>query len=76
MYEKGRESIDSEVRKPALYGEVELPCKVQQPIREFVFPVCCLLFWKQAFFMEFACSYELYSPFPVSATGRAKPLGL
>ena len=44
MYEKGRESIDSEVRKPALYGEVELPCKVQQPIRDFVSPVCCLLF--------------------------------
>ena len=54
MYEKGRESIDSEVRKPALYGEVELPCKVQQPIRDFVSPVCCLLFWKQAFFMGFA----------------------
>ena len=69
MYEKGRESIDSEVRKPALYGEVELPCKVQQPIREFVFPVCCLLFWKQAFFMGFACSYELYRPPPVSAAG-------
>ena len=27
MYEKGRESIDSEVRKPALYGEVELRVK-------------------------------------------------
>lgn len=27
-YEKGKPSDDSEVRKPALYGEVKLPCKV------------------------------------------------
>lgn len=24
---------------------------------------CCLLFRKQAFFMEFACSYELYAAY-------------
>ena len=28
LYEKGRGSDDPEVRKPALYGEVKLPCKV------------------------------------------------
>ena len=28
MYEKGKGSNDPEVRKPALYGEVKLPCKV------------------------------------------------
>ena len=28
MYEKGKGSDDPEVRKPALYGEVKLPCKV------------------------------------------------
>ena len=28
MYEKGKGSDDAEVRKPALYGEVKLPCKV------------------------------------------------
>ena len=28
MYEKGKVSDDPEVRKPALYGEVKLPCKV------------------------------------------------
>ena len=27
-YEKGKGSDDPEVRKPALYGEVKLPCKV------------------------------------------------
>lgn len=30
-YEKEKGSGDSGVRKPALYGEVKLPCKVQQP---------------------------------------------
>ena len=28
QYEKGIESDDSGARKPALYGEVKLPCKV------------------------------------------------
>jgi hypothetical protein len=28
LHEKGRRNTDSEVRKPALYGEVKLPCKV------------------------------------------------
>ena len=28
MCEKGKSSDDTEVRKPALYGEVKLPCKV------------------------------------------------
>ena len=28
LCEKGKSSDDTEVRKPALYGEVKLPCKV------------------------------------------------
>ena len=28
QYEKGKRSDNAEVRKPALYGEVKLPCKV------------------------------------------------
>jgi hypothetical protein len=28
LYEKGRRSVDPAARKPALYGEVHLPCKV------------------------------------------------
>ena len=28
LYEKEKRSDDPEVRKPALYGEVKLPCKV------------------------------------------------
>ena len=51
MHEKGRGSDDPEVRKPARYGEAELPCKVKCRFRRNPQPPgCCLLFTADIFY--------------------------